>query len=146
MSIQETYEWAKDKMEKWSDLTKGKDTLQSEVNKKVIVPPILRFENMSFVGDVALRDGDLFFHFYPTDRAPNVLMPVGKEKMWVFGDKFSAHLADSFKKVFRFEERLFWDFVPELNSWVVRAAGFGDNPLHDIMIEAVLVDIKSKNE
>lgn len=145
MSIQESHEWAKEKMGRWKELTQASQTIEKEPQKKIAAPPVLQFENPSFFGDVCRRDGDMVFHFFPTtnDRF-NVKVDVGGEKIWVFGDNFADALGDAFNEVFKFPERLFWDFVPELNSWVVRCAGYGDNPLNDMLIEMVLVGIKKK--
>lgn len=151
MSIQETHEWAKKKMASWQGITdefkKLSQGFESENPKKIATPPHAKFENASFIGDVCRRDGDLIFHFFPTtnDRF-NVKVDVAGEKVWVFGDAFADNLGDSFNQVFKHAERLFWDFVPELNSWVVRCAGFGDNPLSDVLVEQVLVTLKEKNK
>ncbi len=147
MSIQETHEWAKEKMSRWKELTDASKGIEAEPQKKIGAPPLLQFENASFYGDVCRRDGDLIFHFFPTsnDRF-SVKVDVAGEKIWVFGDHFADNLGDSFNQVFKHQERLFWDYVPELNSWVVRCSGFGDNPLNDALVEQVLVTLKKKNK
>ena len=146
MSIKETHEWAKEKMTRWGELTAKTETIANRPQEKIDTPPLLQFENPSFFGDVCRRDGDLIFHFFPTtnDRF-NVKVDVQGEKVWVFNEGFADHLGDAFIEVFKFPERLFWDYVPELNSWVVRCSGAGNNPLNDALIEQVLVAIKKKN-
>jgi len=146
MSIKETHEWAKEKMARWGELAEKTGTIVNRPQEKIDVPPVLQFENPSFYGDVCRRDGDMVFHFFPTtnDRF-NVKVDVQGEKVWVFNDRFADLLGDAFIETFKFPERLFWDYVPELNSWVVRCHGYGDNPLNDSLIEQVLVTIKRKN-
>lgn len=134
MSIQETHEWAKERMAEWDGLAekmRAQDpALELGKQKRVGVPPYAQFDNHLFYGDITIRDGDLFFHFFPKEGHP-------------FGEIFPEALGDAFTAVFKHVDRLFWDFVPELNSWVVRCAGFGDNPLLDQVADRVLVKIKS---
>lgn len=145
MSIVESHEWAKEKMGRWKELTTASQGIEKEPQKRVGAPPILEFQNPSFIGDVCFREGDIVFHFFPTtnDRF-NVKVDVNGEKIWVFGDRFADSLGNAFLEVFKFPERLFWDYVPELNSWVVRCAGYGDNPLNMMLIEKVLVALKKQ--
>lgn len=145
MSRKETYEWAKEKMKEWDGLIEKTGAI--DPNQKVVVPPYAKFENPSFCGDVVKSDGDLFFHFFPTANSLfNIEVVVNGTKEWNFESGFPNCLADSFLAVFKHEDRLFWDHVKELRSWVVRCAGHADNPLADDLIERVLCEIKKRYE
>lgn len=151
MSIQESHEWAKEKAKNWGTLFDAAKTIVDR-KKEYLTPPsdLLEFENPSFRGDVCSRDGDLLFHFFPTENDRfNVIVTTTvdgrQERAWSFTEQFPDILGDAFLEVFKFRERLFWDYVPELHSFVVRCAGQGDNPLRNDMIEQVLVAIKRKN-
>jgi hypothetical protein len=147
MSIQETHQWAKEKMSQWSELSNEADKLLREGDKVKKIAPLQKyqFKNDSFFGDVTARDGDLFFHLFPTD---NAKFSVWDEEMrvWTFNKGFVDALTQAFLSVLKHEDRLFLDFVVELQSYVVRCAGFGDNPLQDEIIERILVKIKEKHE
>lgn len=148
MSIQETHQWAKEKMGKWFGAVKDKTQTELSRVNKVTSPQNLQFSNKSFFGDVTSRDGDLFFHFFPSDDS-NFNLCVENPNSgthWVFSHSFVDALTEAFLSVFKHEDRLFLDFVSELNSYVVRCAGFGDNPLQDDMIERTLLKIKEKYE
>lgn len=146
MSIQETHEWAKEKMKRWEGLTKEASSIASRPQERVLTPDALDFENASFRGDVCNIHGDLVFHFFPTpnDRF-NLVETLGTERTWVFPPTFADFLGDAFIEVFKRPERLFWDYVPELQSWVVRCSGYGDNPLVIELVERMLVALKKKN-
>ncbi len=147
MSIKETYEWAKEKMDQWDGLVKETGAVATEAQKKVAVPPFARFENPSFCGDVIKQGGDLFFHFFPTANSLyNLGSVVDSKPVWTFETGFSTCLADSFLAVFKHEDRLCWDYVNEMHSWVVRCMGYADNPLVDDLIERVLCAIKERYE
>lgn len=147
MSIQETHQWAKEKMSQWADLSKEADKLKLDGDrvKKISSLQKCQFKNDSFFGDVTSRDGDLFFHLFPTNDAK---FSVWNEKLrvWTFNTAFVNALTEAFLSVLKHEDRLFLDFVVELQSYVVRCAGFGDNPLQDEIIERILVKIKEKYE
>lgn len=140
MSIEETYEWAKKQREAW-DRAASKDpslaSLSTELSQGGDHPiePVafVKVEKDTFVGEVGRVEGDLFFHFFPKEHRNNKLVSIKEDesvdvKMWVFGDEFADKLGDAFLEVFKFEDKLCWDFVPEMNSWVVRAFGYADNP------------------
>lgn len=137
MTIEETYDWAKKQRAEWDDLVeRGQPevvSLDKELSKggdhAVASITFSKVTNLSYTGEVGRVDGDLIFHFWPTaDDKYNVLTDLGDQKIWVFGDPFSDALAQAFIDEFKYPDKLCWDFVPELNSWVVRASGFGDNP------------------
>jgi len=140
MSIEETHDWAKKQREEWDKMatehpmvTKLDTELTEGGDHPVQAIYFAKTERPSFSAEVGKNDdGDLIFHFWPTaDDRYNVLTPVNGEHLWLFGDGFAEALAQSFLDVFKLEEKLCWDFVPELNSWVVRATGFGDNIMAD---------------
>lgn len=141
MRIQETHKWAKEKMSQWEELSK-------EVDKTCNIQSLKenKFRNDSFFGDVTSRDGDLFFHFFPTDNSRFNLRAQSDQKIWIFNSGFVTSLTEAFLEVFKYEDRIFLDFVLELQSYVVRCAGYGSNPFQDEMIEKVLVGIKERYE
>jgi len=149
MSIEETHEWAKKIRSEWDDKVQSGDPIVSHLDKEMAevgksevgAVSFARTERPSFVGEVGRVGEDLFFHFWPTsDDRYSVLTYVGnardeytKEKdvenhIYVFSDVFADALATSFLEIFKFEDRMCWDFVPEMNSWVVRVSRFADSP------------------
>jgi len=165
MSIEENYDWAKKQRAEWDDLV---DRGQPEVSKldvelskggdhPLVGVTFSKIEHASYTGEVGRVEGDLIFHFWPTpDDKYNVLMTMGDEEaiqngtkreyIWVFGDAFSSALAQAFLDEIKQEDKLCWDFVPELNSWVVRATGFGDNPLAEEMSDRVFANLQGRLE
>ena len=85
-------------------------------------------ERSSYKGEVGKIGDDLIFHFWPTDDARYSRGPNDKGE-WEFSEVFPDALATSFIEVFKLEDKLSWDFVPEMNSWAVRARGFGSNTM-----------------
>lgn len=146
MISKETHEWAKQKMGQWKELTQETSRISSSADKKVASTQKGSFKTDSFFGDISSRDGDLFFHFFPTPNSRYNLCAEHGEVVWIFSSNFVEGLTQAFLSVFKFEERLFLDFVPELQSYVVRCSGFGDNPLQDTMIENVLIKLKEMYE
>ena len=136
-SIEETHEWAKGVRAEWDERVKNGDSVAEHFNKEIEtagkseVSPVAfaRTERPSFIGEVGTVDGDLFFHFFPSDNDDySSLEDVGDgEKARVFCDVFADALATSFIEVFKFEDKMCWDFVPEMNSWVVRVTGYAEN-------------------
>ena len=143
MSIQETYQWAKETASQLEKFSKE----ESRANKVAALKKF-QFSNNSFFGDVTIKEGDIFFHFFPSNNSISNLCLESPSigKYWVFSHAFMEAVTDAFLLVFKHEDRIFQDFVPELNSYVIRCAGFGDNPLQEEMIERVLVRIKEKYE
>lgn len=146
MSIQDTYNWAKEKAEHWLDTANHQSFPLDPTTKTMSSVCELKFSNDSFFGDVAIRDGDLFFHFFATSDKIFNRQIKPSNTIWTFRQDFLDALTDAFVATFKHAERLFVDFVPELQSYVVRCAGFGDNPLYSEMIERTLVKIKEKYE
>ena len=118
-----------------------------------------RAERPSFTAEVGKSGRDLIFHFWPVqhDKYSRFMYtgiehdPYKIEKdlenyVWVFADGFSDSLAESFLEVFKQEDRLCWDFVPEMNSWIVRAAGYGENLMKNEMANSVLDTLQKKLE
>lgn len=151
-SIEETYDWAKKVRGEWeAKIAAGEDgieTLDKELSgggdHKLDPVAFARTERPSYLGEVGKVDGDLFFHFFPSDDDKySVLTYAGNRRdqfekeadtdNWVrvFPDVFADALATSFIEVFKFEDKMCWDFVPEMNSWVVRVTGMADNPHAD---------------
>jgi len=92
------------------------------------------FKADSFTGEVGKNeDGDLIFHFWPTANDKyNHLEKINDDlTLWKHNEGFTDHLADSFLEVFKLEDKLCWDYAKEMNSWVVRASGFGENLMAD---------------
>jgi hypothetical protein len=149
MSIEDAHEWAKGVRAEWDERVKNGDSVAEHFNKEVEtvgkseVAPVAfaRTERPSFTGEVGTVDSDLFFHFWPSndDRYSSV-MQIADESVRVFCDVFADALATSFIEVFKFEDKMCWDFVPEMNSWVVRVSGFADNP-HSDELAARLFDV-----
>jgi len=147
MSIEETYDWAKKQREEWDGMVSQEHPMVTKLDTElgkggdhpVQAISFVKTERPSYIGEVGKNDdGDLVFHFWPTpDDQYNVLTDLGEQRtpdggtkhdyLWVFGDIFAEALAQSFLDVFKLEDKLCWDFVPEQNSWVVRASGFGNN-------------------
>lgn len=150
MSIQETYKWAKEKMSLWEEVPLSK---KDDHPQKIDTPQNHQFKNDSFFGDVVLNNGDIFFHFFPTpnDRYNLIvdspaLSYQQSVKTWSFNSTFIESLTEAFFQVFKHEDRLFIDFILELQSYVIRCAGFGSNPLYMDMCDAVLLRIKNSYE
>ena len=145
MSIEDTHKWAKEKMSQWPDLAKEPCPWDG-TTKGMMAARELKFSNDSFFGDVTSRDGDLFFHFFPTANSSFNLCTENGEPVWVFNSEFVNDLTEAFLEVFKFADRIFLDFVLELQSYVVRCAGYGENPFQDEMIDKVLLGIKERYE
>jgi hypothetical protein len=143
MTIEETHEWAKKQLGVWENLD---EKIPQEALHNFGALNFLRFENPAFRGEVALAGSDLLFHFFPTESPPNQVGVLDGQRFWRFSDKFSDQLAEAFLEVFKFQEKLFWDFVVEMNSWVVRVQGYAQNPFHMELIEGVLCRLKEKTE
>ena len=135
MSIEESYEWAKKQRAAWDNQV-GQDKYLNALDREISFGGDHQFETIQFskvacehfVGEVGVVEGDLIFHFFPAGDA--------------FGDNFSDGLAQAFLDVFKLEDRLCWDFVPEMNSWVVRASGFGSNPQHQVLAGKLFVALE----
>lgn len=165
-SIQETYDWAKKQRSEWDGMVAEKHPMVTRLDVEltnggdhpVASISFAKFESDSFSGEVGKNDdGDLIFHFWPSNNDRyNVLELLEVKKnddgskenvyIWRFGETFKDILADAFIKVFRFEEKLCWDFVPEMNSWVVRAQGFGKNLMADELATKLFHDLKERLE
>ncbi len=144
MTVQDTYEWAKKQLGVWENIQEK--IPKTELNEFGALK-FLKFENQSFTGEVAPTEGDLIFHFFPTaDAKFNKQIAVEGERIWVFGDRFADELAQAFLDTFKYQDRLFWDFVPEMNSWAVRVQGYAENPFYLELIEGVLCRLKEKIE
>lgn len=164
-SIEDTHEWAKKQRAEWDDMVARKHPMVTKLDTEltsggdhpVTKIEFAKFSSDSFQGEVGKNDdGDLIFHFWPTNNEKyNWVEPVEKINsegakeivyMWRFGESFKSTLADAFIKVFRFEEKLYWDFVPEMNSWVVRAQGFGRNFMANELATRLYNDLKKRLE
>jgi hypothetical protein len=165
MSIEESYEWAKKQRAEWDKMVDQEHPMVSKLDvelsqggdHQVVGLSFSRTECPSYVGEVGRNDDDdLIFHFWPTaDDRYNVLTeiptptqenPRGTQAVWVFGDAFRDALAEAFLEVFKFEDKLCWDFVPEMNSWVVRASGFGSNVMADELSARVFDGLQHRIE
>jgi hypothetical protein len=133
-------EWAKEKAPK-IELEKLKEHVPTEELNRFNAIQFREFKNMSFRGEVAKRGDDLFFHFFPTDHPKFNSFVDG---LWLFGKDFESHMAEAFLETFKHPDKLCSDYVPELNSWVVRVSGFGNNPLWEEMADRVLIRLKAK--
>lgn len=125
MSLDEMYEWAQQQratFEQFATTQEGGSALARELaagGDHPIEPVRFRTVTTSmFRGEVAMIGPDLVFHFWPNEGAS-------------FPPPFADQLAESFLAVFKFNDRLFWDYVPELTSWVVRAAGWSESPARE---------------
>jgi hypothetical protein len=137
MSIDQTYEWAKKQKEAW-DKASLEDKDLGALNKELTKGGDHRFNTITFArcdkthftAEVGRVEGDLVFHFFPCPSEINQLVSLASgEKIWVFGDSFADRLGDAFLDVFKFQDKLSWAFVPEMNSWAVKVAGMGSNPM-----------------
>lgn len=160
-SVQATHEWAKERRKEWEGMVSEKHPMVVKLDAEltnggdhpVAGVAFAEFKSESFTGEVGKNDdGDLIFHFWPTanDRY-HTLRPAkdseGKDiQLWCFGEPFQGILGDAFVEVFRFEEKLCWDYVPEMNSWVVRAQGFGKNFMADELATKLFVTLKGMLE
>ena len=136
MSIEESYKWAKQQRAEWEkqehedvDLN-ALTEFKSGEDKSVRPVEFSRFSSTHFAGEVGVVGEDLIFHFFPG----------GSE----FPENFADDLGDAFLEVFKLEERLCWDFVPELHSWVVRAAGYGQNLSRDELSNRLFTCLQAK--
>ena len=163
-NIDKTYDWAKKQRTEWDDMAKDHpmvsafDTEISGGGDHAINPAIAfaKFKSDSFTAEVGKNeDGDLIFHFWPTaNDTYNHLEFVGQpgeersptKHLWVHNEGFSDSLADAFLEIFKLEDRLCWDYVPEMNSWVVRAAGFGENIMADELSSRLFINLRTQLE
>ena len=132
-----------------NELTNGGDHAMQHVN-------FVRVERPSYSGEVGRIEGDLMFHFFPANNdTHSVLIHTGTETVdgeekkyyrWDFKETFADALADAFLEVFKQQEKLCWDFVHEVNSWVVRCAGFGDNIMADQLATKLFDNLQKRLE
>lgn len=139
MSIEETYDWAKKQRALWDQQAQQDPdlgALDKEITEvsdyPVAAVEFSKFQGEAFLGEVGVVNGDLIFHFFSPDDE--------------FLECFEDHLADAFIETFKLEDRLCWDFVPELTSWVVRATGYGDNPSREELANRLFVCLQDKLE
>lgn len=100
-----------------------------------ILFPIVAFDRTNrgcYAAEVGKKDGDIIFHFYPTEPGA------------IFSDHFRDRLGDSFLAVFPHPEQLCWDYVDELNSWVVKAMGYASNPWVDGLINKLFEELDKR--
>lgn len=76
-----------------------------------------RTERSKYLGEIGRKGADFIYHFFP----------IGKE----FPENFGDALGDAFLEVFKFSDRIFADFVPEMNSWAIKVQGYGKNIVAD---------------
>ena len=163
-SIEKTYEWAKEKKKEWDGMVEQEHPMVTRLDAEltsggdhpVAGISFAEFKSDSFTGEVGKNDdGDLIFHFWPTNKepynramelSPELQQKYNSQYMWVFGDGFEDHLGDAFLAVFKFEERLCWDYVAEMNSWVVRAQGFGENLMADELATKLFHSLRDRLE
>jgi hypothetical protein len=80
-------------------------------------------EYTTFRAELAVTEGDLVFHFYPTNEVHALKLPT-PEKYWK--EVFAAVLEPVAKQYFNAEEpRLKAAYTAEQASWWMRAFGFG---------------------
>lgn len=157
MSMEETYDWAK-KVRKEFEQKAAEDPNLGALNKELTqggdhAVGVINFSTIecpSFRGEVGKVEDDLFFHFFPTaDETFSELLGEDREtgeKMWGFKPVFQDALATSFLEVFKHEDKLCWDFVPELQSWVVRCKGFGTNVMKDQLASKLFATLQTRLE
>lgn len=163
-NTEEAYDWAKKQREEWDSMATSHpmvSRLDSELSgggdHPVATISFTKFACPSYTAEVGKNDdGDLIFHFWPTandeyNHLEQQVTPQGREPeprdfLWKHNSGFDSHLADSFIEVFKFEDRLCWDYVPELNSWVVRAQGFGGNLMADELSSRLFESLRGRLE
>ena len=143
MSIEESMKWAKERRGDWNDL--NETYLNSKIGgkNKFAAVTFAKTERPSFTGEVGKVDDDLIFHFWPSEDEDYSTLE-GDE--WKFSSIFPDALATSFIEVFKLEDRLCWDFVEEMNSWVVRASRFGGNPMADELANRLFTALQDRLE
>jgi hypothetical protein len=144
MSTEENMEWARKRMEEWGDMAEACAKMPKDRHGFSAVG-FTKIERPSFTGEVGRVDNDLLFHFWPAED-PKYSRGPNDGGLWEFSEIFPDALATSFLEVFRLEDRLCWDFVPEMNSWVVRANGFGRNPLAEELAQSLFAVLQKRLE
>lgn len=163
--MKETHDWAKQVSKEFEIMsnTKGADDVKALNNElshggdhALRQANFVRVERPSFTGEVGRVEGDLMFHFFPADNdTHSVLIHTGSEILdgeekkyyrWDFKETFPDALAVAFLEVFKLEEKLCWDFVLEMNSWVVRCTGFGSNIMANQLAEKLFDNLQTRLE
>lgn len=163
-NIEEAHDWAKKQREEWDSMATGHPMVSRfdmEISKggdhPVAAISFAEFKCDSYTAEVGKSDGgDLMFHFWPTSNdkynhleqqvTPQGRAPEPRDFLWKHNSGFDSHLADAFIEVFKLEDKLCWDYVPELNSWVVRAQGFGSNLMVDELTARLFESLRAKLE
>lgn len=143
MSIEETYDWAKKVSEDFQVMAERAEDVGA-LNKELVgggdhqvaTVSFAQFSAPCFQAEVGKVDDDLFFHFFPAENEyHSVIAGEGENTYWSFKEGFEDKMGDAFLAVFKHEDKLCWDFVPELHSWVVRCTGFGANVMANQLAE-----------
>lgn len=90
----------------------------------------VRVERDLYNAESATKGRDLVFHFFPK-------MPGAWPTSAASNRSFEDVMGDAFIEVFKFPERLQAAFAEELDSWAVRAVGWGDNFAADVLVSRV---------
>ena len=155
MSIEETYDWAKQVGADFQVMAKRAEDvgalnkeLTSGGDHPVSVVSFVQVDRPSFRGEVGVVEGDLFFHFFPAanEEHSELLGETDDGKYWGFKPIFQDALATSFLEVFKQEDKLCWDFVTEMHSWVVRCSGFGNNIMANELAEKLFNNLQNRLE
>lgn len=161
--LEETHDWAKKVADEFKTMsaTEGADDVKALDNEltnggdhHVNTIQFVHVDRDAYRTEIGKVEDDLMFHFYPspdplysiasivetTDEEGN----VSKETRYDFKELFPSALASAFLAVFKQEEKLCWDYVPELISWVVRCKGFGNNVMKNKLAEKLLDSLDSQ--
>ena len=103
----------------------------------------LRFPE--FHGDITVKDGDVYFHFFP----PLVKRQGELVQVQKFVAGFLSSIGDAFNAVFPFPESLCWDSIEDfcdtgVQSLVVKVMGYGDNPNLESFVRQVVNELNTK--
>ena len=163
MSLEETHDWAKQvskdfkaMAQRAEDVNALNKELEGGGDHQLATVQFVKVSALAFEGEVGKVDDDLFFHFFPaeseeySDISEETVMgddgrPVVRQ-FWVFKEGFEESLGDAFLEVFKLEDKLCWDFVSELNSWVVRCTGFGANIMANQLAEKLFNNLQKRLE
>lgn len=169
-TLDETYDWAKQvskDFEVMASRAEDVGALNKELSNggdhKFHTHNFVKVERPSFLAEVGRADGangeeneDLVFHFFPVyDEKYSIRTDVvtrgedgapKKHDRWDFVSAFPDILGDSFLAIFKQEDKLCWDYVPEMTSWVVRCQGFGTNIMANQLAEKLFADLQGRLE